>query len=176
MDWGLEDIKPSRGKFTWTNRRSIPGHIATRLDRILVSSSILDSPFLPVYRVIVFAISYHRPILFSLEPIGNLGIQPFKFSPVWISEPGFYEVVARAWGKFICGSPGFIWEKELANVKNELKEWKKGLSRPGQEKTILHKALEEIQDKIEQKEVTKETLMKEREIEGKILVLQRKKT
>ena len=55
-----------------------------------------------------------------------------------------------------------------------MKEWKNGLSQPSQEKTILRKDLEEIQDEIEQKEVTKEMLMKEKEIEGKILVLQRK--
>ena len=114
-------------------------------------SSIVDSPFFPVSRLIVSTIPYRGPFLFSLEPLGNLGPQPFKFSPVWISKPGFYEVVARAWGEFIRGSPGFIWEKKLANVKKELKEWQKGLSRLGQEKTILRKALEEIQDEIEQK-------------------------
>ena len=39
--WDLEDIKPSRGKFTWTNKRIGPGHITARLDRFLVHSSFL---------------------------------------------------------------------------------------------------------------------------------------
>ena len=41
MKWDLEDIKPSKGKFTWTNKRVGPGHIAARLDRFLVHSSFL---------------------------------------------------------------------------------------------------------------------------------------
>ena len=36
LDWELEDIKPSRGKFTWMNKRRGPGHIAARPDRFLV--------------------------------------------------------------------------------------------------------------------------------------------
>ena len=34
--WEMEDIKPARGKFTWSNKRVGPGHIAARLDRFLV--------------------------------------------------------------------------------------------------------------------------------------------
>ena len=55
LDWELEDIKPSRGKFTWTNKRRGPGHIAARLDRFLVQSSFLtfdlmaSSKILPIY-------------------------------------------------------------------------------------------------------------------------------
>jgi hypothetical protein len=33
--WDLMDIKPSRGRYTWTNKRVGPGHIAARLDRFL---------------------------------------------------------------------------------------------------------------------------------------------
>ena len=36
LDWELEDIKPTSGKFTWSNKRIAPGHIAARLDRFLV--------------------------------------------------------------------------------------------------------------------------------------------
>ena len=59
--------------------------------------------------------------MFSLEPIGNLGPQPFKFSPAWISEPGFYEVISQASQMFFQGSLGYIWEHKLKNVKKELK-------------------------------------------------------
>lgn len=36
LGWELEDIKPSSGKFTWSNKRVGPNHIAARLDRFLV--------------------------------------------------------------------------------------------------------------------------------------------
>jgi hypothetical protein len=35
QDWDLLDIKPSTGKYTWSNKRVGPGHIAARLDRFL---------------------------------------------------------------------------------------------------------------------------------------------
>ena len=116
--WRLVDIKPKRDKYTWSNK-----HIAARLDRILVSSSFLDKPFLSATRLLASAIFYHRPILFSLEPIGNLGPLPFKFSPTWIGEKGFFDIVFQAWQKFYQGSPSLILEKKLKNVKRELKAW-----------------------------------------------------
>ena len=41
MDWDLEDIKPSKGKFTWTNKIVGLGHIVSHLDCFLVHSSFL---------------------------------------------------------------------------------------------------------------------------------------
>ena len=41
LDWELEDILPENGKFTWSNKRIGPGHIAARLDRFLIHSSFL---------------------------------------------------------------------------------------------------------------------------------------
>ena len=69
----LVDIKQKKGKYTWSNKRTGLGHIAARLDRILVSSSFLDKPLMSVSRLLVSAASDHKPILFSLEPIDNLG-------------------------------------------------------------------------------------------------------
>jgi hypothetical protein len=41
LDWELEDIKPSRGNYTWSNKRIGLGHIAARLEIFLVQSSFL---------------------------------------------------------------------------------------------------------------------------------------
>jgi exonuclease III len=38
----LFDVQPSKGKFTWNNRRVGPGHIATRLDHFLIHNSFLS--------------------------------------------------------------------------------------------------------------------------------------
>ena len=35
-EWDLEDIKPTKGKYTWNNKRIGPWHISARLDRFLV--------------------------------------------------------------------------------------------------------------------------------------------
>jgi hypothetical protein len=81
LDWDLEDIKPTKGLFTWSNRILGPGHIATRLDRFLVQHSVLllsltlDSSILP------FSALDHKPILLSLSHDRNLGPIPFRFNP-----------------------------------------------------------------------------------------------
>ena len=41
--WGLTDIKPKNGKFTWNNKRIGSGHITARLDRVLVSPYLLKN-------------------------------------------------------------------------------------------------------------------------------------
>jgi hypothetical protein len=38
IDWDLEDVKPDRGKYTWSNKRVGSRNIATQLDRFLVRS------------------------------------------------------------------------------------------------------------------------------------------
>ena len=92
--WKLADIKKRKGKYMWSNKRTGPGHIAARLDCILVSSSMLHKPFLPVSRLLTTVVFGHKPIIFSLDPIGNLSTQPFNFSPVWLNEPRLYSVVS----------------------------------------------------------------------------------
>jgi hypothetical protein len=44
-DWDLVDIKHSKGKFTWFNKRIGPVHITTKLDFFLVHSDILSQDF-----------------------------------------------------------------------------------------------------------------------------------
>ena len=91
--WKVIDIKPKKGKYTWSNKRFGPGHIAVRLGRILVSSSFLDLSILPSSTILPSAIFDHSPISLDLSPIGNLGPLPFRFSSTWIKEPGFLETV-----------------------------------------------------------------------------------
>ena len=45
--WGLTDINPKNGNFTWNNKRTGPGHIAARLDRVLISTHILKNLAVP---------------------------------------------------------------------------------------------------------------------------------
>jgi len=92
----LLDIKPSNGRFTWSNRRLGPGHITARLDHFLLSSSFLEDAFLPYSRILPWIGSDHRPITLTLSPPNNRGPIPFHFNPLWISEPGFFDIVSDA--------------------------------------------------------------------------------
>ena len=45
--WGLENINPNNGNFSWNNKIIGVGHIAARLDRVLISSHILKNLAVP---------------------------------------------------------------------------------------------------------------------------------
>ena len=71
-------------------------------------------------------------------------------------------------------SPAYIWEQKLKNVKKEIKDWLVGRPHLGQENITLLKSLEEIQKEMEREEVTKEMILRERDIDQKITVIERK--
>jgi hypothetical protein len=84
LDWDLEDIKPSRGKFTWTNKRVGLSHIIARLDRFLVQNSFLLLGLNFSSKIMSHSVSDHKPILLELSRDENLGPIPFRFSPAWL--------------------------------------------------------------------------------------------
>ena len=77
QDWDLLDIKPSRGKFTWSNKRERPGYIAARLDRFLIQSSYLLLGLNAKMNILSNSTSDHKPIKLLLSTQKNLGPIPF---------------------------------------------------------------------------------------------------
>ena len=61
------DVQPSKGKHTWSNKRLGVGHIATRLDRFLIHSSLLLLPLNISSKIIPWGISDHHPIALSFD-------------------------------------------------------------------------------------------------------------
>ena len=102
------DIKPVKGKFTWSNKRIGPGHIAARLDRFLFHSSFLSFGLLASSKILPNCTSDHKPILLDLALDQDLGPIPFRFSVLWIQHEDFLQVVSDSWTAQIRGSPSFI--------------------------------------------------------------------
>jgi exonuclease III len=71
-DLDLFDVKPSKGKYTWSNKRTGVGHIAARLDRFLIHSPLLLLPLDISSKIIPWGISDHRPIALTLTKAMNL--------------------------------------------------------------------------------------------------------
>ena len=97
LGWDLIDIKPVKGKFTWTNKRIGPGHLATRPDRFLVHSFFLSLGLLASSKILPHCTSDHKPILLELALDQDLGPIPFRFSPLWIHHEDFLHVVSDSW-------------------------------------------------------------------------------
>ena len=142
-DWDLEDIKPSKGKYTWNNKRLGPGHIAARLDRFLVQQSIHVLGFDLSSSILPFSASDHKPIALSLSKDQDLGPIPFRFNPAWISSEGFLDIVETAWKSNVRGSAFFVWEEKLRIVKKSLKAWAKLHISPIKQRLEVEKALED---------------------------------
>lgn len=119
--WELEDIKPVKGKYTWSNKRVGPGHIATRLDRFLVQSSFLVLGLNPDSTILPHSVSDHKPISLSRTTDNNLGPIPFRFNPRWIQEKSYPALVAKIWNGTVIGSPFFVWEEKLRRLKKSFK-------------------------------------------------------
>eukprot|EP00253_Pinus_taeda_P010912 PITA_10912 len=104
LDWDLLDIKPISGKFTWTNKRIGPSHIAARLDRFLIQSSFLMLGLEDRVHILPCNTSDHKPIKLELR-------QLIKGSPFFVWEEKLRRV------KTTLKS----WVKTLPNPANERK-------------------------------------------------------
>eukprot|EP00253_Pinus_taeda_P009309 PITA_09309 len=91
QDRDLIDIKPTTGKYTWSNKRAGPGHIAARLDRFLVQSSFLLLGLEAKSHILHSNTSDHKPISLELLTTKDLGPIPFRFSSLWIKEVNFMD-------------------------------------------------------------------------------------
>jgi exonuclease III len=103
-DLDLFDVPPSKGMYTWNNRRAGPGHIAARLDRFLISNSFLSHPDKASSLILPWAGSDHRPISLLFESQKNWGPIPFRFNPLWMDRPDFFSSILQAWNQWIIGS------------------------------------------------------------------------
>ena len=121
LEWGLSDVIPAKGKYTWNNKRLGPGHIATRLDRFLVQDTFLLLGLILTSKILPFGGSDHKPILLEMVNDKNLGPIPFRFNPMWANHAEFLKIVADSWAPLVIGSPFFIWEEKLRQLKKILK-------------------------------------------------------
>ena len=99
--------------------------------------------------------------MLQIEEEEDLGPIPFRFSPLWIEQDGFMNIVAMAWELPVVGSPNFIWEWRLKNTKVALKAWAKSHKNPISEKIVALAALEKIQLEMEEYEITPALLERE---------------
>eukprot|EP00253_Pinus_taeda_P009219 PITA_09219 len=148
--WDLVDLKPVKGKFTWTNNRTGDNHIAARLDRFLINSSLMMDNRIVFSKILPKLTSDHKPILFCLKEEEDLGPLPFRFSPLWAGNDGFMDIVQATWRMDVNGSPSYVWEQKLKNVKSALKVWiKKSIQSPNRQWKEAISQLEGIQFEME---------------------------
>jgi ribonuclease HI/exonuclease III len=159
--WDLLDIKPTKGRYTWTNKRIGPGHIAARLDRFLVQSSFLVLGLKTTSKILPHSVSDHKPICLEIKKDQVKGPIPFRFSPNWLKDIEFDDIVTKVWASTVQGSASYVWEEKIKRLKYALKSWAKLQPNPAEARLTAQCHLEAHQLLMEQKEITPEILKKE---------------
>jgi len=107
-DLDLFDVPPTKGMYTWKNKRAGSGHIVVRLDQFLISSYFLALPNKSYSLILPWEGSDHRPISLMFEPQKIWGPIPLRFNPLWMNRPEFLPSISQIWNQWIIGSPNYI--------------------------------------------------------------------
>eukprot|EP00253_Pinus_taeda_P027193 PITA_27193 len=143
----LVDIHPKSGLFTWNNRRGGERLIASRLDRLLISESIIMDGIIAESDILPSGGSDHWPISLIVEVQGTPRNKPFRFEKFWLDHPNFLEMVKKWWSETleVRGSKMFNLQKKLKATKEKIKDWNKTVfGNIFQEKATLDNKLEQI--------------------------------
>ena len=76
---GLVDIIPREGWFTWNNKRMGDRHIASILDRFMVTKSIIELGSDINCVTLPSMVSYHWPVELMWSGMGSQFKKPFRF-------------------------------------------------------------------------------------------------
>eukprot|EP00253_Pinus_taeda_P017777 PITA_17777 len=161
----LVDTPPLNGRFTWSNKRIGNSNIKERLDRILVKERIV-ARFSNIQRKIIQGyFSDHKPVARILDKGKNMGPLPFKYNKAWDSKEEFRALVKEQWAKEVIGSPHFIWESKIKNLRNVIKRWAKNYAvEESKKRAALQTQLEQWNQDKERTQFTEEDQAKENEM------------
>jgi hypothetical protein len=79
------DIDPINGKFTLTNNKEGPSHIAVRLDRFLVHNNLLIQYYSFKYLILPSINSDHKIISLHFHNFLDYDPLPFWYNPLWVN-------------------------------------------------------------------------------------------
>jgi hypothetical protein len=94
---GLIDIAPLKLLPTWRNMRVGEARVAKRLDRFLISETLVMLPFQFHQWIGSGGESDHSPVWFEFEGGPQNPASPFKFNSSWLMDEGFQKLVKSNW-------------------------------------------------------------------------------
>jgi len=121
----LIDLPFNNGTFTWDNKQAGNLHIASRLDRFLLSDNAIHLGGDFAASILPFTGSDHWPISLHWSRPGNNTRRPFRFEAFWLSHPDFHQFVSNEWLSYHppTGSKMFQFQKKLKHLKGKIKFW-----------------------------------------------------
>ncbi|XP_074579559.1 uncharacterized protein LOC141836051 [Curcuma longa] len=98
---GIEDLRFTRCRFTWTN-----GHVVSKLDRVMMVNALWleqDRSSYVEFRPLG-VISDHTSCLVAILDSSERRSKPFKFFNMWTTHPRFMQTVQQCWASFSGGT------------------------------------------------------------------------
>ncbi|OMO86377.1 reverse transcriptase [Corchorus capsularis] len=118
---GMIDVGFVGPKFTWSNSQPLNTLIQERIDRAWVNHSWLDVFPNSIVFHLVKTCSDHCPFLFATEVKNPVLLdKPFRFQPMWLFEPSFFDVVKRTWD-----AHPFCFDAAVLEFTFLIKDWNK---------------------------------------------------
>lgn len=162
----LVDVRTENGLYTWNNKRLGTHAVASRLDRFLLSESIVTSGGIYSASMIPSAGSDHWPISLDWQGRGNQSGKPFRFEHCWFEDSSFKQRVKDWWMETAeqRGNCMYRFQQRLKTLKNKLKLWnKEEFGNIFEDKTRIEAQLAQLRETIFNSGYT-EQLMKEEDI------------
>ncbi|KAL7215163.1 hypothetical protein ACSBR1_027345 [Camellia fascicularis] len=117
----LMDLSYGGCQFTWANKRDSGDYIATKIDRVLVNESWLDSFSASSAYFHPSSVSDHSPAVVTVSTDVVSFKKPFNFFDFWAQHDNFIPTVSEVWNQYIPGVPMFRICQKLRDLKLGLK-------------------------------------------------------
>jgi len=118
------DVQPAKLVPTWRNNHKQEAAGAKRLDRFLVSDSLMIGPIRIRSWVETGGTSDHRSVVLSLDPPEIKPPTPFKFNLAWLEEEDYKIMFQSVWTPLVnYQSRSFMqqWNDNFSKVKKSTK-------------------------------------------------------
>jgi hypothetical protein len=123
----LVDIENNNGTYTWTNKISGHQQIACRLDRFLISETLLLEGPLVDSNILPKAGLDHWSVQLWVDTIATPKLEPFIFEIFWLSHPNFQELSHHWWSTVETqkGTKMYCFQQKLKHFKQQVCKWNK---------------------------------------------------
>ena len=135
------------------------------MDIILIHENIATAYTLLKIKIVHKSASDHKPVVLTMGKLENQGPLPFKYNPIWDSKEDFGKLIKDSWKKSVTGSPQYVWETKLKNLRMHLKNWaRENYLQDKARKVELQKKMDNLCKEKENKEESKKDQIQEKEI------------
>ena len=121
----MSDLHYTCNFFTWNNKQQDSSRVYSKIDRIMVNPSWMDSYSTAEASFLNEGIFDYYLGLLTVYPRQEDGKNPFKYFTMWRRVVNLSSRVSNARHKYIHGSKMFVVVQKLKQVKSELKDWDK---------------------------------------------------